>query len=166
MYCSVLDLSSVLTSFSSFIPCGSAARAMNVSSLRSSSLQAGGSSFRHSCRASRAVPNFAFTEKTRDTTADLGKLGTETGFVTTPNGLKQSFHPKHSDHLVLRSTFQGNKKVPSALCYQCSNPGLKIRQSLLIIFVRDYRTMRPHHHWSSYHTPSYVIHVNVSKLSS
>lgn len=58
--------SPALTSLSSFISCGSAARAMNTRSLRSSSLQAGGSSFRHSCRASRAVPNFAFTGKTRE----------------------------------------------------------------------------------------------------
>lgn len=55
-----------LTSLSTLIPCGSAARDTKISSLRSSSLQLCGSSFRHSCRASRALSNLAFTEKVRE----------------------------------------------------------------------------------------------------
>lgn len=55
-----------LTSLSTLIPCGSAARDTKISSLRSSSLQLCGSSFRHSCRASRALSNLTFTEKVRE----------------------------------------------------------------------------------------------------
>lgn len=55
------------TSWLSLISSGSAATDMNVSSLLSSSLQAGGSSLRQSCSASRAVAHLAFAEEKRDT---------------------------------------------------------------------------------------------------
>lgn len=121
---------------------------MNVSSLRSSSLQLGGSNFKQSCRASRALSNFAFTGKTKYKTQiqvmlmflmtfnlELDNLGKETHSATTPGSLKTECESK----LVTKSAFSFLDKPQylsfSPISYPADQRWLHRRQSCTVAAV-------------------------------